>query len=213
MKVYVGPERKLWEFPEDFLCDKIEFFRAAFKSGFIEASTKEIFLQEDDADAFGRLVDWLFTGELSCPCPGGLVECSASCQLTWCNLYILADKWDVEELVDQAFDHITYIMSCNHQARVFRIASTIAKHVYEHNGEALMEPLRNYMVRQATEYFFCPGDKPLEGWIEATSSHPVFHAEVAKAIKLHLRLKAEDCPWRASYMTGCDIHHEGGSRL
>lgn len=52
VKVYVGPERKLWILNEELLCNRVDYFRAAFRSGgggFKEGAEKSIHLVEEDA--------------------------------------------------------------------------------------------------------------------------------------------------------------------
>lgn len=59
VKIYVGPQKKQWMLPKDLLCDRFSFFKAAFKGGFKEAAEKEMWLEEDDPEAFGLLVDYV----------------------------------------------------------------------------------------------------------------------------------------------------------
>jgi len=57
VKVFVGPERKLFNLHEDLLCNRSEYFRSAFKGSFKEGSEKEIDLEEEDSEAFALLAE------------------------------------------------------------------------------------------------------------------------------------------------------------
>jgi hypothetical protein len=48
VKIYVGPERKLWFLNEDLLCDRVPFFKGALKSGFKEGKSKVMELPDDN---------------------------------------------------------------------------------------------------------------------------------------------------------------------
>jgi hypothetical protein len=59
VRIYVGPKRDLWVLPEEALCDRVQFFKSAFQSGFRESSEKVLELPEDDPIAFEFVFDYI----------------------------------------------------------------------------------------------------------------------------------------------------------
>ena len=57
VKIFVGPDRKLWVLPEQLLCDRVEYFKSAFQSGFQESNEKFLELPEDCPVAFAYIID------------------------------------------------------------------------------------------------------------------------------------------------------------
>ena len=56
--IYVGPKKTKFSLHENLLCDKSEYFRRAFRSGFKEAQEKSLSMPEDSVDAFEYLVNF-----------------------------------------------------------------------------------------------------------------------------------------------------------
>lgn len=103
----------MWTLNEELLCDRIDYFRAAFRgggSGFKEGIEKSIHLVEDDPAAFKILVDWLHEEKISSPGCGPFqsrpsstklasnkkptLETRLDNQILWevTKAYVLADK-------------------------------------------------------------------------------------------------------------------------
>jgi hypothetical protein len=110
VKIYVGPERKLWFLNQDLLCDRVPFFKGAFTSGFKEGKSKVMELPDDNAEAFGHLVDWVYKTRTrsklcreaqgasdSLPHTYGPVH-----ELQWLRLWVLADKLNPPGLAEHA---------------------------------------------------------------------------------------------------------------
>ena len=60
VKIFVGPDRKLWVLPEQLLCDRVNFFKSVFQSGFQQSKEKPLELPEDDPTTFAYISDKLF---------------------------------------------------------------------------------------------------------------------------------------------------------
>jgi hypothetical protein len=131
VKVYVGPNRKLWTLPEDLLCDRISYFRALFKSGFKEGIEKEIYLKEEDPGVFARIVDWLFTDIMGCSC---MDICPEDCQLQGCMIYALADKWGLEDVARCILAQIQEVIYTGQSSATFNVTPAVIKYVYEHDA-------------------------------------------------------------------------------
>jgi hypothetical protein len=184
VKIFVGPEKKLWVLPEDLLCDRIEFFRAAFKSKFKEGISKEMFLESDDSTAFGRLVDWIFNEDIKCEIIHKFHVQDAEHELEWLRLWILADKLGLQRLQDccrHAYE------SCLYEIGIHPAAEAVS-FVYE-NTEPNSE-LRQMLVDKALGYFLAPSYSRkgfrIEDFAAATSSNATYNLAVTTAIVGHM---------------------------
>ncbi|TAQ83611.1 hypothetical protein B7494_g8067 [Chlorociboria aeruginascens] len=148
VEIYVGEERKLWVLHEDLLCDRIDFFASAFKSGFKEGREKKMDLEEEDPEAFGLLVDWIY----------GRLECTESHQdplreghvMRWAKLWILADKWRIKELTCDALECCN---ECVYLARWCPDAEDV-EFVFGNGPES--SPLRDWMLTEVAMVAFNP---------------------------------------------------------
>lgn len=62
--IYVGPKKTKYNLHENLLCDKSDFFKTAFRSGFKETEAKTLSMPEDSVDAFDYLVNFLYCSEI-----------------------------------------------------------------------------------------------------------------------------------------------------
>lgn len=92
--ILVGKDKKPFCVHEDQLCEVSSFFKAAFTSGFREASDKKMELVEEDEDTFDRFIQWLYSQQYEMPGEetegGGFMEPL--------KLFVLAEKFDVSKL-------------------------------------------------------------------------------------------------------------------
>ena len=65
MVVDTGIQAKTWHLPEKLLIKASPFFAAALNGSFAEATSRSVNLPEDDIDAFGFFVQWLYVGEIT----------------------------------------------------------------------------------------------------------------------------------------------------
>ena len=97
--IFVGAERKKFHLHRDLLCDRSDYFTACFAGNFKEAQQKELFLPEDDIEVFDLFVRWLYGGPLE--------EISSNDdRLSYLALSLLANKFCLERLQNEATDHI-----------------------------------------------------------------------------------------------------------
>lgn len=103
--LYVGPEEKLFRIHRGILCDKVPYFQKMFSSGFIEGQEGQAFFPEDDPEAFDLLNGWVYFGTLR-PFKFTLhpPPASPSCNWDMVQLYCLADKFCLPELMDRIVD-------------------------------------------------------------------------------------------------------------
>lgn len=84
IEVLVGPARESWAIQKALLTRHSLFFHRALLGVFREAYDKIVILPDDDPDAFGRFVPWLYTGSYTRSGAEPLLQCAK----TW----ILGDK-------------------------------------------------------------------------------------------------------------------------
>ena len=214
VKIYVGPERKLWVLPEDLICEKVDYFRAAFKTGFKESIEKEIHMVEDDAAAFAHLIDWLFGQRVDCgnkACEddnwenekGGegkdtIPKAQSHFQkisLEWCKLFVLADKLGLKGLAFAALANIEYC-SVGHQ---YCASSEAISFAYENTSTDSL--LRCCLADQAMINFI-RSDTDSATFAEAMTSNTEFASQVARKIKSHALAKDSECKEEV-----CGIHY------
>lgn len=97
--IFVGPKRKTWRLHEDLLCDRSDYFKSTFQGKFAEASSKELYLTEDNDASFGLFVNWLYGDKLKPPSKDDELA-------TYLGLLALAEKVLIEHLSNLATDHI-----------------------------------------------------------------------------------------------------------
>jgi BTB/POZ domain len=195
VKVYVGPKRKEYHIHEESLCEQSDYFRAAFKGGFSEASDKQVYLEEDDPAAFEMVVRWIYGQRvpfLELPSYG-----PAHChRALWCKVYVLADKFGLQKLKDQALGIL------RNQLRICR--QPIVEDVEVFYNSSLLE-LQDLIVKKVGSIFFesqAEGSKsnydPL-WWKYVNGFHEAFAEDVITFIRAHQILPI----WKDK----CTIHH------
>jgi len=201
VKVYVGPTREhYWTLPEDLLCDKLEFFRAAFKGPFKEGEDKEIHLEDDDPAVFEKLIDWLCTSGGSnnliiCPCEDTGPTCFSN-QMALFKFYELADKVGEADLVREV---LSTHKICNkwegdgeETIKVINIADALGHGRFQLN-----------MIEDAVAHFMNE-KKTLDNWAVIIKHNAAFHLQLMAAIRKHNTLRLNQ--FNVDY---CTVHGTG----
>ncbi|KAL8643414.1 MAG: hypothetical protein Q9226_008396 [Calogaya cf. arnoldii] len=102
VELRVGAEANLFHIHRGLICESSPFFRAAFIGGFKE-SCGSINLEEDDADTFDHIVQWLYRGKLeTLSKPEADIGYDYWTQLI--QVYVLADKYGIVPLKNHVMD-------------------------------------------------------------------------------------------------------------
>lgn len=113
----VGEDRVQFYVHKDTLC-QLSFFQAALTGGFKEASEQVITLPEDNSSHVSALVEFLYTGNYTYTyCLGTTPHSDGSAapvgDTTECmfhiGVYVVASKYDCQELAQIAARHIEYV--------------------------------------------------------------------------------------------------------
>jgi hypothetical protein len=91
--IYVGPKKTKFNLHENLLCDKSEYFKTAFRSGFKETQEKTLSIPEDSVDTFEYLVNFFYSPKFTLQPPE-----SEFVMGVYFELYILASKLCIDTL-------------------------------------------------------------------------------------------------------------------
>jgi hypothetical protein len=194
VEVFVGKDPEPWTLPEDFLSDRIEYFRAAFKSNFKEGVEKKIHLEEEDPAMFGRVVAWLF-GSAVDPHSGDWERYSL---LDCCKLFVLTDKLgivDMNKEVLRASETKSSVKDIK-----CRPTSEVVLLVYKNTTDS--SKLREILLRQALMFFLQSSPEDLEGFSAATSCHCQFNSDFLKSLVEHINQTIDEC----QFSWFCKLH-------
>ncbi|PQE12675.1 BTB POZ domain-containing protein [Rutstroemia sp. NJR-2017a BBW] len=95
--IYVGKDKAEFAIHKKLLCDRVKFFDKAFRGRFKEAEDGVMHLPEEDPDAFGLFVEWIYQARL--PSFHSLEDSKL-----FYKLYMFAEKTVQEELANATAD-------------------------------------------------------------------------------------------------------------
>ncbi len=151
-KAYVGEIKKLWYIHEDLLCERSEYFKRAFQSGFKEGQEKEIYLAELDAEAFGQFVDWVYGVPLRVTVPTiGHSDAPSATELDqgllFCKIYAAAQYLCMENLQNDAMDmYFSYVRSTQNISSItWYVANVHVEYIYSNTNRP--SPMHDFMAR------------------------------------------------------------------
>lgn len=192
--IYVGPNKHVWVMPKDLLCDRVEYFRAAFKGGFQESATRKLWLEEDDPDAWTVLVSAIISGNF----PQIITFRGPDIHLLACKIWVLADKLGIERMRDPVLIYLKYdhgiMESIKDNARIIpELTAEAINYAYTHTTDS--SPLRHALVDHAVLRFFDArlDDAASSRLHETMSTDADFNMDVLRSIRLHNELDESDC--------------------
>lgn len=100
--LFIGPSKTAFHVHEDLLCEQSAFFKAAFRSEWRESTERTIELPDDSPDLFELFIKWLYLQPY--PCINDMdfflrnLSNTSDFMLISCQLYVLAEKYDVKTL-------------------------------------------------------------------------------------------------------------------
>lgn len=203
MDVYVGQSRQHWCLHRDLLCYHTPFFQGNTRDGKKQEGSK-IELLEEDPQAFGLLVKWLYQGRLDDVSDMPMDkkwDYADACQ----KLYILCDKINLPQLKNMAIDQ--FRKGCNEAGLV--PGPEEIKPIYDTTPPR--SPIRKLVSQIAARQIMDP-----ESECDAASYRMCFEGsadfaiDVVNAIREGSGPKLFDDPTEGS---GCCYHEHGTSRL
>lgn len=218
MKIYVGKERKVWTLPEELLCDKVEFFRASFKSGFKEGITKELSLEEESPEVFAKFVDWIMAQacrglsfNFQCNECGLMAKAEAEKQkveptrqekhrdnsIVWLMLHRLAQFFLLPKLAEEA--EIRYVKCITN----LQYIPTVSQIIYVYENTDHISSLRISVVDLVAGYYYSKNSGGCS-WAETFSCNPIFCEDLIQTMRNHddiLPSHSFSCRWSSQCKT------------
>lgn len=203
VQIVVGAQRKIFYIPEELICERVDYFKAAFKGGFREGREKRLELIEEDPEVFRYIIDWIF-GQSRLKETSSLVKSENPASKVvekithFCKLYFLADKLGMRELAKECLPCLQFWIT-----RLLFSGSAIT-YLYEHTLDSAL--IRTNIVQAFVELFFDRCYDSYEAvWSKIIRGHPDFQSEVNKGIRAHIGLEMGDCGWRYNCQV---LHHK-----
>jgi hypothetical protein len=182
VQIYVGPKRDLWVLPENILCDRVDYFKSAFKGGFRKGVKKTLELPEDCPMAFGYIIDCILNDEQDGNCAVNSVDDSAI-HMAWCKAWALADKLGCSQIAKNVIDLYRWSM-VSVAGEDLIVPPAAVKFLYGSTSDT--SEMRGELAEQAVGIFenleFL-NEGAIELWCESTTSHPRFHLDVINLMK------------------------------
>lgn len=94
------PTERSYHIHKSIMCDKSDFFKKMFTSGFLEGTNQTATLPDDSPDAFDLFVQWVYRGTIDIP----VNKWSYEGHKTFIFLSIFAGKYTIVSLMDGAMD-------------------------------------------------------------------------------------------------------------
>ncbi|KAF7909214.1 uncharacterized protein EAE98_012293 [Botrytis deweyae] len=142
LEVGTGFDQVVFNVHKAILCNKIAFFDKMFNGKFLEGITHCAKMPEDNIEAFKLMLGWVYSGVIE---PGiGLTFAdgnSASTPLL--ELLILAEKYDINPLVDVTMDYLINLL----QEKRIIIGESLWVYTYKHTRRT--SKLRLFFTRLA----------------------------------------------------------------
>ncbi|KAI9053316.1 hypothetical protein LZ554_002279 [Drepanopeziza brunnea f. sp. 'monogermtubi'] len=169
--IYVGKKRKHFPVHKRLICEKSEYFNAAFTGSFRE-SNGEMYLEEGDVEVIRLFVDWLYSSRVA-------QQDTPEHLLSLFNLYIFAGTICDSNLSNRTMDAIREIL---YRCEDARTTPELALHIYSQTAEGC--PLRKFCIHHLAWSIFLgydnfsdgtqisiPGDKRLKEFTKQLCKH------------------------------------------
>ena len=202
--IYVGPEREKWVLSEDLLCDRVPFFKAAFKSAWKEGKEKVIELPEDNPKAFAVFVDLVFLGYLACNgCrhnfevrESSLKHPSGPYDIDLFALWVFADKIHLPNLASEA---IRMLRQCAmwHSLNTVTFSRDGLRYVYENTTKS--SALRLTLIDVMVERYYSGEENrnyklmSVESLEDIVTGHEEFTVDLLKGVFEHTLINSPEC--------------------
>ncbi|KAL8655441.1 MAG: hypothetical protein Q9210_000876 [Variospora velana] len=185
----VGAKRTRFDVHKRQLCEASPFFEVAFTGSFREQAGSMELLEENDA-VFENFIQWVYQRKLNFIWPEDK-KVSMELYQNLVSLYILADKYNIDLLMDQIM-HTLFDAVKHHTQQPTRCLRcpplTVVECVYVHSAQG--SKLRLFVTACYT-WFYDLGRYAKEGFSGALSEIAEFAADLAVA--LASRLKDRTC--------------------
>ena len=127
VQVKVGPNKTVFTFHKDLLCNTAAYFRAALEGSFKEALEQSIEMPEDDPEVFKYFQLWIYTGSIL-----QTYETAKDVgKLTLLKLWTFAEALNVTEIQNAAMN-----LLIDRIEEFGTIPSNLTPYIYEHTSRS-----------------------------------------------------------------------------
>ncbi|TGO17000.1 hypothetical protein BPAE_0456g00040 [Botrytis paeoniae] len=142
LEVGTGFDQVVFNVHKAIICEKIAFFDKMFNGKFLEGIIHSAKMPEDNIEAFKLMLGWVYSGAIE---PGiGLTFANGdSASTPLLELLILAEKYDINQLVDATMDYLIDLL----QEKRIIIGESLWVYIYENTRQT--SKLRLFFTRLA----------------------------------------------------------------
>lgn len=185
MLLEVSGKRTRFDVHKRQLCEASPFFEAAFNGSFRENSGAMELLEDDDT-TFEQLIQWVYQRKLEISWPDDRQEVK-KIHKDLLNLYILADKYNINSLMDQIMDVLFNAVKRSVQGSTRCLRNpplAVVQSVY--NNSAQGSQLRRFMIA-CFAWFVDLACFEQEGFSITLSKTPELASDLAVVLALRLK--------------------------
>ncbi|KAF2452000.1 hypothetical protein P171DRAFT_16283 [Karstenula rhodostoma CBS 690.94] len=126
VSIAVGPEGYPFDVHVELLCAHSPYLDQALEDRFEEAGTLYLTLEDDDPKLFTRAVSWMYSGRLGV----SILDKSTTWKLL-CDLWLLADKYQIIELQNHMIDTLKHKYSVLSEKERCNFAPSLVSDIYQ----------------------------------------------------------------------------------
>ncbi|PMD56278.1 uncharacterized protein K444DRAFT_632702 [Hyaloscypha bicolor E] len=199
VRIYIGSTKKhnsSWLLHESVLCYHCPYFKSVFRGNFLESTTKESHLPDDDPLTFSYVVNYLYGSLLKCDCHLKSTSHYPH-RVTWIKVFILANKLLMYNLENAA---LRRYQDCHALGKPLPSISEIEEIYNEHTPPGCY--LRDYVELRFSRVFFEDWDNHKVAWMQVVTSNEELLEAVMQRIRSHQQLgNYTSCRYKK-----CNVH-------
>jgi hypothetical protein len=146
--IFVGPDLKHFKVHQKVLCETVPYFDKMLQGPFKEAVEHTVRLPEDDPDAFGLFLEWVYGGGLLQPADMKKHTSTNGPIFDRVKLYCFAEKICLDRLVDYTMTSLLSAYSKNKRSP----SAMAISYAYEHSSSD--SPLRKFALESFVQTAF-----------------------------------------------------------
>lgn len=160
--IYIGPNFKRYAVNENLLFDCVPYIKEKLAEEFKEGELKILELENYSSAVFDKFIDWLYGVGVKCDEQDGWYLHAEDCYIDeeherlWCELYILAEEFKLEELGKEAVALLEACFSAvrgkTNDVRNDTFSKTTIDYVYDNTIRS--SSLRRTIIENVAMHYF-----------------------------------------------------------